>query len=59
MAEWFLARGNQVIIVGRTESKLQQASQKLNVPYYVLDTGEPQPRQTAESDHQPVHVAPS
>ncbi|EPQ32278.1 uncharacterized protein PFL1_00475 [Pseudozyma flocculosa PF-1] len=39
MAEWFLQQGKQVILVGRTESKLQQASKKLNVPYYVLDTG--------------------
>jgi short-subunit dehydrogenase involved in D-alanine esterification of teichoic acids len=42
LSEWFLAEGKQVILVGRTESKLQEASKKLgkNVPYYVLDTGD-------------------
>lgn len=41
MAEYFQSKGKKVIIAGRTESKLQTASQELgNVPYYVLDTGD-------------------
>lgn len=40
MAEYFLSQNKKVILVGRTESKLVQASKKLsNAPYYVLDTG--------------------
>lgn len=40
MAEWFQQQGKKVILVGRTESKLQEASKTLkNAPYYVLDTG--------------------
>ncbi|MCJ1275926.1 hypothetical protein MMC21_003731 [Puttea exsequens] len=42
LAEWLLSQGKKVIIVGRTESKLQAAAQELghSTPYYVLDTGE-------------------
>lgn len=42
MAEHFLSEGKKVIIVGRTESKLKEASQKLkgNPSYYTMDTGE-------------------
>lgn len=41
MAEWFLGQGKQVILVGRTESNLKEASSKLqgSPPYYVFDTG--------------------
>ncbi|KAF6766777.1 Short-chain dehydrogenase/reductase SDR [Kalmanozyma brasiliensis GHG001] len=40
MAEYFLSLNKKVILVGRTESKLAEASKKLsNAPYYVLDTG--------------------
>jgi len=41
MAEWLIKQGKKVIIVGRTESKLQEASKTLgnDTPYYVLDTG--------------------
>lgn len=40
MAEYFLSQNNKVILVGRTESKLAEASKKLSdAPYYVLDTG--------------------
>ncbi|KAJ9477067.1 putative NADP-dependent 3-hydroxy acid dehydrogenase (putative) [Pseudozyma hubeiensis] len=40
MAEYFLSQNKKVILVGRTESKLAEASKKLsNAPYYVLDTG--------------------
>lgn len=40
MAEYFTGLGKKVIIVGRTESKLKEASEKLNKsPFYVLDTG--------------------
>ncbi|KAK5119555.1 hypothetical protein LTR85_007383 [Meristemomyces frigidus] len=40
MAEYFLSQGKEVIICGRTESKLQEASKGMkNCPYYVLDTG--------------------
>lgn len=40
MAKWIVSQGKSVIIAGRTESKLQDASKKLsNCPYYVLDTG--------------------
>lgn len=41
MAEYFTSLGKKVIIVGRTESKLKEASPKLNnCPYYTLDTGD-------------------
>lgn len=41
MAEYFLSQGKKIIIVGRTESKLQSAAKELkNCPYYVLDTGD-------------------
>lgn len=41
MAEYFQnQKGKKVILVGRTESNLKEASEKLNgAPYYVLDTG--------------------
>lgn len=40
-AEYFLSLGKKVIIAGRTESKLQEASKDLkDCPYYVLDTGD-------------------
>jgi NADP-dependent 3-hydroxy acid dehydrogenase YdfG len=41
MAEWLISQGKKIIIVGRTESKLQSAAQELghNTTYYVLDTG--------------------
>jgi len=40
MAEYFVAQGKKVIICGRTESKLVDASKKLHdCPYYLLDTG--------------------
>jgi short-subunit dehydrogenase involved in D-alanine esterification of teichoic acids len=41
MAEYFISLGKKIIIVGRTESKLKEASAKLNkCPYYTLDTGD-------------------
>jgi short-subunit dehydrogenase involved in D-alanine esterification of teichoic acids len=41
MSEYFVSLGKKVIIVGRTESKLKEASPKLkNCPYYTLDTGD-------------------
>lgn len=40
MAEYLQSQGKKVILVGRTESNLKEASEKLqNAPYYVLDTG--------------------
>ena len=40
LAKWLLSTNKKVIIVGRTESKLQSASKDLNnCPYYTLDTG--------------------
>lgn len=41
MAEQLIARGKKVIIIGRTESKLQSAAKELGhgTSYYVLDTG--------------------
>ncbi|KAL8830961.1 MAG: hypothetical protein Q9191_001141 [Dirinaria sp. TL-2023a] len=41
MAEYLLSQGKKVVIVGRTESKLESAAQKLGqgTPYYTLDTG--------------------
>ncbi|CAO1628113.1 unnamed protein product [Sympodiomycopsis kandeliae] len=40
IAEYLLSQGKKVILVGRTESNLKEASEKLsNAPYYVLDTG--------------------
>lgn len=40
MAEYFISIGKKVIIVGRTEEKLKEASPKLKgAPYYLLDTG--------------------
>ncbi len=41
MAQWLVNEGGKkVIIAGRTESKLKEAAKELNVPYYVLDTGD-------------------
>jgi len=42
LAKWFISEGKQVIIVGRTESKLQEAAKNLGsgTVYYVLDTGD-------------------
>ena len=41
MAQWLRSIDKKVIIVGRTESKLQSASKSLgNCPYYTLDTGD-------------------
>jgi len=41
MAEYFVKLGKKVIIVGRTESKLQEAAKSLghDTSYYTLDTG--------------------
>jgi len=41
MASWLIAHGKKVTIVGRTESKLQEAAKTLgnDTSYYVLDTG--------------------
>lgn len=41
LAQWLQRLGKKVIIAGRTESKLQEASSSSlqNCPYYVLDTG--------------------
>lgn len=41
MAEYLLNKGKKVIIVGRTDSKLESAAQKLGkgTSYYTLDTG--------------------
>ncbi|KAI4737880.1 short-chain dehydrogenase [Aureobasidium sp. EXF-12298] len=40
IAEYFVSQGKKVIIVGRTESKLQSASKEIGADYYVLDTGD-------------------
>ena len=41
LAKYFISQGKKVIIAGRTESKLQDASKNLNdAPYYVLDTSD-------------------
>lgn len=40
IAQYFIAQNKKVIICGRTESKLQEASAQLqNCTHYVLDTG--------------------
>ncbi|KAI7090665.1 short-chain dehydrogenase [Hortaea werneckii] len=41
IAQYFLAQGKKVITCGRTDNKLQDASQNAlqNCPYYTLDTG--------------------
>lgn len=41
MSSWLIAHGKKVTIVGRTESKLQEAAKTLgnDTSYYVLDTG--------------------
>lgn len=42
MAEYFIKQGKKVIIVGRTESNLKEASEKLknDTAWYTLDTGD-------------------
>ena len=42
MTEWLITKGKKVIIVGRTESKLQSAAKEFGnaTPYYTLDTGD-------------------
>lgn len=42
MAEWLISEGKKVIIVGRTESKLQTAAKELGheTAYFTLDTGD-------------------
>ncbi|KAG9928139.1 short-chain dehydrogenase, partial [Aureobasidium melanogenum] len=40
IAEYFISQGKKVIIVGRTESKLQSTSKEIGADYYVLDTGD-------------------
>ena len=42
MAEWLISQGKSIIIVGRTESKLQTATKELGhgTTYYTLDTGD-------------------
>lgn len=40
IAEYFISQGKKVIIVGRTESKLQSTSKEIGSEYYVLDTGD-------------------
>ena len=41
IAEWLISQGKKVIIVGRTEAKLQSAAKEMghSTTYYVLDTG--------------------
>lgn len=41
MAQHLISKGKKVIIVGRTESKLQEVAKTLghDTSYYVLDTG--------------------
>lgn len=41
LAQWLTSQGKKVIIVGRTEKKLESTAQELgnNTIYYVLDTG--------------------
>ncbi|KAH0367228.1 hypothetical protein KCU89_g18766, partial [Aureobasidium melanogenum] len=40
ISEYFISQGKKVIIVGRTESKLQSTSKEIGADYYVLDTGD-------------------
>ncbi|GKT41480.1 putative oxidoreductase DltE [Colletotrichum spaethianum] len=41
MAQHFISKGKKVLIVGRTESKLQETTKEIGAAgYYVLDTGE-------------------
>ena len=42
ISEWLISQGKKVIVVGRTESKLQTAAKELghSTPYYTLDTGD-------------------
>ncbi|KAI4131108.1 MAG: hypothetical protein LQ347_003120 [Umbilicaria vellea] len=41
MSEWLISIGKKVIIVGRTESKLQTAAREMKAAeYYTLDTGD-------------------
>ena len=41
ISEWLISQGKKVIIVGRTESKLETAAKEMghSTPYYALDTG--------------------
>ncbi|KAK4691590.1 putative oxidoreductase, partial [Lecanoromycetidae sp. Uapishka_2] len=41
ISEWLIAQGKKIIIVGRTESKLETAAKEMghSTPYYALDTG--------------------
>ena len=41
ISEWLISQGKKVIIVGRTESKLQEAAKQMghSTTYYTLDTG--------------------
>ena len=42
LSKWLIAQGKKVVIVGRTDSKLQTACKELghSIPYYTLDTGD-------------------
>ena len=42
ISAWLISEGKKVIIVGRTESKLQAAAEEMghSTPYYTLDTGD-------------------
>lgn len=42
IAEWLISQGKKVILVGRTESKLQTAAKEMghSTSYYTLDTGD-------------------
>ncbi|KAG8529758.1 uncharacterized protein KY384_005239 [Bacidia gigantensis] len=42
IAEWLVKQGKDVVLVGRTESKLQQAAREMgaSTTYYTLDTGD-------------------
>lgn len=41
MAEYFISEGKKVIIIGRTESKLEKAAKEMKAAaYYTLDTGD-------------------
>lgn len=41
IAKYLISKDKKVIIAGRTESKLQNASKELNdAPYYILDTSD-------------------
>lgn len=48
MAEYFIKTGKQVIIIGRTEAKLKDASDRLGngTKFYTLDTGDTKATET-------------